>query len=95
MKEPDRLNHMPIDNLKYFLNTKVLINYGMENILIFVNPAKINFDEIDKLKHFQQDKYSVTLERIIDDKKFTESKGVEGFIEIQVKLEDINTVKKA
>lgn len=94
MKEPDRLNHMPIDNLKYFLDSKILINYGMENILIFVNPAKINFDEIDKLTHFQQNKHSVTLERIIDDKKFTESKGAEGFFEIQVKLEDINTIKK-
>ncbi|KMQ70153.1 hypothetical protein [Chryseobacterium koreense] len=94
MKEPDRINHMPIDNLKYFLNSKILMNYGFENILIFVNPQKINFKEIDNLSNFEQKKYSVNLERIIDDEKFTESKGLEGFVEIQVKLEDINTVKK-
>ena len=32
MKAPNRFNHMPIDNIKYFLNPKILMNYGKENI---------------------------------------------------------------
>lgn len=94
MKTPDNMNHMPIDNIKYFLNSKILMNYGVENILIYVNPNKIDFEKIDKLDSFQQDNTEISLERIIDDKKFNESKGEDGWIEIKVKLKDISTINK-
>ena len=95
MKEPDRLNHMPIDNLKYFLKSKILINYGKETILVFVNPEKIDFEEIDILNNFQQQKYIVTLERILDEQKFDETKHLDGFVDIKLKLEDLITINKA
>ena len=95
LKEPDRLNHMPIDNLKYFLKSKILINYGKETILVFVNPEKIDFEEIDTLNNFQQQKYIVTLERILDEQKFDETKHLDGFVDIKLKLEDLITINKA
>ena len=54
MKTPDSQNHMPIDKLKYFINAKILINYGLEKILVFVNPKKIDFNKIDELIFFNK-----------------------------------------
>ena len=90
MKTPDSQNHMPIDKLKYFINAKILINYGLEKILVFVNPKKI-----DELIFFQQERELVTLERIIDESKFNESKREASFIDIEVLLKDIQTITKA
>ena len=90
MKTADSQNHMPIDKLKYFINAKILINYGLEKILVFVNPKKI-----DELIFFQQERELVTLERIIDESKFNESKREAGFIDIEVLLKDIQTITKA
>lgn len=95
MKTPDSQNHMPIDKLKYFINAKILINYGLEKILVFVNPKKIDFNKIDELIFFQQERELVTLERIIDESKFNESKREAGFIDIEVLLKDIQTITKA
>lgn len=95
MKTPDLQNHMPIDKLKYFINTKILINNDLEKILVFVNPKKINFNRIDELDFFQQERELVTLEGIIDESKFNESKREEGFVDIEFPLNDIHTITKA
>ena len=89
MKNPDLTNFQPIDKIKLVIGNVMNIQCKDETLTCYINPKKIDFDEIDNLSYFDQEQYEIILDRIINKEKFIESKYQEGTEETKVKLKDI------
>ncbi|PWN60005.1 hypothetical protein [Chryseobacterium oncorhynchi] len=89
MKQPDYTNFQPIDKLKIVLGSVMNIQCKDEILTCYINPNKLDLDEIDQLSFYQQEHYEVKLDRVINREKFIESKFKDGIEEITVKLKDI------
>lgn len=89
MKNPDLNNFQPIDKIKFVNGNVMSIQYKDETLTCYINPKKIDFDEIDNLSYFEQEQYEIILDRIINKEKFIASKYKKGIEEIKVKLKDI------
>lgn len=95
MKQPDYTNFQPIDKLKIVLGSVMNIQCKDEVLTCYINPNKLDLDEIDKLSYYQQELYEVKLDRVINREKFIESKFKDGIEEITVKLKDIGDMNIA
>jgi|GEM_PF-5751139 len=92
MKNVDLTNFLPIDKLKIYMNKNVSLHYGNETFSCHINPEKIPFEQIDELSVFDQERFIVTLERILNYSQFIESKYKEGFENIELSLGKIGDV---
>ncbi|WES99574.1 hypothetical protein P2W68_08110 [Chryseobacterium arthrosphaerae] len=89
MKTPDLNDFQPIDKIKLVSGNVMNIQCKDETLTCYINPRKIDFDEIDNLSYFEQEQYEIILDRIINREDFIESKYKEGIEEIRIKLKDI------
>lgn len=95
MKNPDFTNFQPIDQIKIVLGSVMNIQCKDETLTCYINPNKIDFEEIDNLSYYQQEQYEVILDRVINREKFIESKFKAGIEEIKVKLKEIGNMSIA
>lgn len=71
-----------------FMSEYKIFKGDFDNIpLMFrVNKDKINFDKLEKMKPFEQEKESITLEKVSDLELYIDSKFKEGYENYNLKL---------